>query len=489
MDALLLLIRIFLAAVFGLAGIGKLIDLDGSRRAVREFGVPELLAKPLGFLLPVFEIALAIMFLPVATSFFAAIGSATLLAVFIGAMIWHKSRGNAPDCHCFGVVHSEPVSLRSILRNVAFALLAAMLIWRGPSAQGLGLGSLQNDMVIQLAIGLAVVALLGAAVFYLRKISTQQTEIMRRIELLEIAGVADGSQVVKRDDTGHPDDTLPIGAVAPDFALRTAGGGLFGLDNVIAAHKPALLFFVGPTCAPCASLVPEIAAWRDELGANVEFVLLSSGEAATNMEKFADTNVANLLLQEHREVAELYHARWTPTAVFLNADGLIASRLAVGDAAIRDLIHMVRKVDFTQQSVFLPNASDTKIGQPVPEVSVSSIDGAEISADSFRGRKTLVAFWSTTCPHCLKMIRDLQEWDRTKGGDEPNLVLFSDGDADEHREFGLASPIVIDPGYKTAEKFGMFGTPSAVLINENGRFVSETAVGAANIWALLGRKP
>jgi hypothetical protein len=34
----------------------------------------------------------------------------------------------------------------------------------------------------------------------------------------------------------------------------------------------------------------------------------------------------------------------------------------------------------------------------------------------------------------------------------------------------------------------MLGTPSAVLIDENGRIISETAIGAQNIWALVGRR-
>ena len=42
--------------------------------------------------------------------------------------------------------------------------------------------------------------------------------------------------------------------------------------------------------------------------------------------------------------------------------------------------------------------------------------------------------------------------------------------------------------YKTAAGFGMFGTPSAVLVNDEGKIISETAVGAANIWSLVGKK-
>ena len=75
------------------------------------------------------------------------------------------------------------------------------------------------------------------------------------------------------------------------------------------------------------------------------------------------------------------------------------------------------------------------------------------------------------------MIRDLQEWDRAKSADEPNLIVFSDGDNEEHRDIGLKSPILLDKGYLTAATLGMHGTPSAILINENGEFASETALG------------
>jgi hypothetical protein len=86
------------------------------------------------------------------------------------------------------------------------------------------------------------------------------------------------------------------------------------------------------------------------------------------------------------------------------------------------------------------------------------------------------------------MIEELKEWDRQKGLDAPNLIVFSDGEPEAHKAIGLKSPIVLDEGYKTAEKFGMFGTPSAVLVSENGKIISETAIGAPNIWALIGKR-
>jgi protein-disulfide isomerase len=105
-----------------------------------------------------------------------------------------------------------------------------------------------------------------------------------------------------------------------------------------------------------------------------------------------------------------------------------------------------------------------------------------------RGKRTLVTFWSTTCPHCANMMEELKAWEKERSAGDPELLVFSDGEPEVHRELALDSTLVLDAGYKTAEKFGMFGTPSAVLVNEDGRIVSETAVGAPNIWALIGKR-
>ena len=64
---------------------------------------------------------------------------------------------------------------------------------------------------------------------------------------------------------------------------------------------------------------------------------------------------------------------------------------------------------------------------------------------------------------------------------------MSDGEVEEHIALGFKSPVVLDERYRVAETLGMFGTPSAVLVNENGVIITETGVGASNIWALIGR--
>lgn len=488
MEAVLLLIRIFLFGVFALAGIGKLLDLEGSEKAVKEFGVNEELAKPLAIFLPASELLIALAFLTVSTSWFGAIGAVLLLAVFICGMIWQMAKGNAPDCHCFGAIHSEPVSKKSLIRNIVFAILAFSLVASGKNNQGLSFTDLTSEMAIQLFLGLATIGLLGAVVFYLKKISEQQTQIMRRIEILEIVAHEGGEREVERQEAGNPHDSLPMGAGIPEFELPDLTGKIVTTGHLIARTKPLLFFFVSPTCAPCQALLPEIEHWQDVLKDQVEFVFISSGKAEDNAKKFGGDKYKTILLQDDKEVATMFQAKWTPTAIFVNKDGLIASHLAVGDEGIRNLIEKIGAIDFEKRTVFIANGSEVKIGEDIPDFSMKDVFGKEITSKDLQGKKTLVTFWSTTCPHCIAMVRDLQTWDREKGADEPNLLVFSQGDPEEHKEIGLNSPIILDEDYETATKFGMFGTPSAVLVNENGKIISETATGAGNIWALVGKR-
>ncbi|HWQ31417.1 MAG TPA: MauE/DoxX family redox-associated membrane protein, partial [Blastocatellia bacterium] len=106
MGLLLLIARLLLSVIFGVAGVTKAIDLAGSRRTVADFGVPEKLAAVLGAVLPFIEILVALALLPLGTAWVAAGGALALLLVFSIGIAVNLARGNSPDCHCFGQLHS-----------------------------------------------------------------------------------------------------------------------------------------------------------------------------------------------------------------------------------------------------------------------------------------------------------------------------------------------------------------------------------------------
>lgn len=488
MDVFLLILRLSLAGVFGVAGLAKLFDRAGSVKALNDFGVPAPLAKPLVSLLPVVELAIAVGLLFITSSWYAALGAAGLLAVFSVAMVYQFAKGNAPDCHCFGQIHSEPVGVTSIFRNVALLAIAGFLVSRGQSGQGFSLVRSDQDVLIAVA-AIAAIVLLGSVLLSLTSIARHQTQIIRRIELMEL--VARDGESVERNEISHPHEGLPIGAVVPDFALTNLDGDVVSLADIRQDGLPVIFCYVSPTCTPCGSLVPDFTQWVSDLDGKAKVVLVSSGTEQDNREKFGEL-AAVTLLQKDREFADLVKAQWTPTAVLMGADGRIASHLAAGDTAIRDLVEQIKSDIRESKLKYVTNghshSQTTKLGKRVPDFSARDISGNEITSEYFRDRKTLVAFWSLDCSYCDRMIDELREWDKAKGMDEPGLIVFSDGDIEANRGLGLASPVVVDEGQKISTELGMFGTPSAVLVNEDGVIISETAMGAQDIWALVDKR-
>jgi len=115
MGLALLIARLLLAGVFVVAGLAKLGDLAGSRQAMRDFGVPALLAAPFGLLLPLAELAVAIALIPTVSAWWGALGALVLLLLFIVGIGYNLARGRQPECHCFGQLHSTPAGWPTLI--------------------------------------------------------------------------------------------------------------------------------------------------------------------------------------------------------------------------------------------------------------------------------------------------------------------------------------------------------------------------------------
>src|ERR671931_2293813 len=184
MDVALLVARVLLAVVFLVAGLAKLADRAGSRRALVEFGLPSPLAGPFGLLLPLAELAVAVALVPRSTAWWGAIGALALLLLFVAGIGLNLARGRKPDCHCFGQLHSEPVGASTLIRNALLAGAAGVIVWQGrydPGASAVSwLGRLTMIELLFVVGVLMVLGLLAAESWFLFLILRQNGRLLVR---------------------------------------------------------------------------------------------------------------------------------------------------------------------------------------------------------------------------------------------------------------------------------------------------------------------
>jgi peroxiredoxin len=513
MGTLLLGARLLIAVVFLVASVAKLADRRGSRKAIIDFGLPAALAPALGILLPLGELAVALALIPATTAWWGTVWALALLLVFMLGIGVNLARGRAPDCHCFGQLHSEPVGWRTIARNGVLAALASWLVWRGsgnvgPSVTG-WLGSLTVAQLVGLTGASLVLAELALGGWFLMHLLRQNGRLLVRMEALEVRVAALDYGPVRQPAPAAPVAGLPVGSPAPVFRLPDLHGNELGLEDFRAAGKAVLLVFSDPGCGPCQALMPDVARWQRSYDARLKIAVISRGTPEQNRPKGGKRKLRRVLLQKDREVAGAYQSFGTPAAVLVDPDGRIGSPLAMGADAIADLVERVtgNKTPLSAAGVngrhghahhehrpsaplrsFRPPPS-IPVGQPAPALSLPDLDGKTVSLADFRGRSALVLFWNPGCGFCARMLDDLRTWEASPPEGVPSLLVVSTGPAETNRAMGLRSPIVLDEGFAAGRSFGASGTPSAVLIDAEGRIASEVAVGAPAVLALVGAEP
>src|SRR3954447_8078913 len=305
MDSFLLAAQLLLAAVFALAGVAKLLDLNGSRRTMAEFGLPRRAASVAGLLLPLAELAIATGLVLHATARWAAVAGFILLAAFIGGIANAMLRGRAPDCNCFGQVHSAPAGRLTLARNAVLAVVAAFVVVRGPAPA--------VDAWVPVAIGVAVTAVAVAA-WGLRRRSS------KRARRRALAGALAAPE--------PEPEGLPAGTTAPGFALTDVRGGTQTLDSLRALGRPVLLQFTDLSCAPSREFLPSVARWQTALAERVTIAIVVSGNLGDRAE-WDGYGIANVLL-DSGEVIDAFRVLGTPSSVGVWPDGTIAAAPAGG---------------------------------------------------------------------------------------------------------------------------------------------------------------
>lgn len=318
MNDALVIARLGLAVVFLVAGAAKLADRSGTRQALANFDVPARFVDQFVLLLPVAELAAAIALVFPTTARWGAAGSLVLLALFVVGLTRVLRRGEAPDCHCFGQLHSKPASWVTVARNVMLALPAAYvaLAGPGPSLASWVAGTDARDLWL---IATGVLATLA---------TTTSLLLWRENRRLRSSGGRAAAA------------PRQIGALAPQFSLPSTAGRVVSLQDLLADDRACVLTFVSPGCGPCQLLLPELARWHDTITERLALILVTPGEAMEAEKLAREHALTDVLIDEQSTVMHAYGVMGTPSAVLVASDGTVRSTLVAGPVAIESLIRL-----------------------------------------------------------------------------------------------------------------------------------------------------
>jgi peroxiredoxin len=126
------------------------------------------------------------------------------------------------------------------------------------------------------------------------------------------------------------------------------------------------------------------------------------------------------------------------------------------------------------------------VGEPAPEMKLEDLDDNTVELKDFRGEEALVLFWNPGCGFCQQMLDDLKDWEDNPSEGAPNLLVVSAGTKEANKAMGLRSRVVLDQEFATGRAFGASGTPSAVLVDEDGKIASGLAEGGPAVLELAG---
>jgi thiol-disulfide isomerase/thioredoxin len=271
--------------------------------------------------------------------------------------------------------------------------------------------------------------------------------------------------------------------------LDSLAGHTVTLEGLCASGRPVLLVFSDPACGPCAALFPDIARWDREHGDLFTVAVISRGAADLNRARLGEHRLKHVLLQQEVDVAAAYGSTGTPSAVLVRPDGTIGSAPTGGSAAIRELVTTILAGQAGTAAETPAPAAALKTGDPAPGFTLPDLDGRAVSLSGLLGRPALIVFWNPGCGYCRRMLRHLQQWEAVFGIDGPRLLVVSTGGVEENRAQRLPSPVLLDADFSVGRLYGAQGTPSAALVDREGRVTRELVVGAPDILSAAGFRP
>ena len=320
--------QLLLALVFAVAGVAKLADRSGTRRAIEAFGVPPRLAAPSVTLLPIAELAIAVALVPAATARWGGLAAVALLVIFSLAIARTLHVGSTPDCNCFGGLTQTEVGRGTLIRNLLLGAIAGFVALSGQpvsAVRWITVPAARDRPGI-----VFMVASLASLGWFCWQLLRQNGRLLLRLDA-EGAGAA--------APTGAKSlPPLEPGTAAPRFAGQDLHGEPVSLDSLLAPGRPVALFFTDPGCGACETALGAVARAQSERAGELTLAVISSGRIDRIEEKATQFGLDRVVPQDDDALFDAYRVYGVPGVVQIDANGSLSRPAALGIDAVREVV-------------------------------------------------------------------------------------------------------------------------------------------------------
>lgn len=289
---------------------------------------------------------------------------------------------------------------------------------------------------------------------------------------------------------------LSVGTPVPPFELSDFTGRIVHLEDF--SGQEVFLIHWSPRCDFCTLIAPDLSrAQADFRKRDVALVLVSQGDVESNRRIAQEYGLdCPILLQSAAKPVEVFRGVGTPVAYLLDGQGRVARSVAVGAEQVRTMTAEVVTAPSSQKR--LPTErplSESRLvreglraGTPAPSFSLPDIHGQTVSLQDYRGRQVLLVFTDPGCGPCDELVPHLTRLHRQHGDARMVIVMVSRGDPTENRRMarahGVEFPVALQRWWELSKQYGIFATPVAFLVGEDGILQRNVARGVHEIRAL-----
>lgn len=292
--------------------------------------------------------------------------------------------------------------------------------------------------------------------------------LKREITIGEVEDYLQKSEAeVSGEESGDKSESKSL---AKDFSLTDINNRKVTLSKL--RGKNILLDFWGTWCAPCIKAIPNLVALYDKYGGN-NFEIISVA-SDTDFEKWKNTVISKGMkwtnvIDVEDEIVKLYGIKSFPTLILIDKEGRIQAE-NTSESEVEEFLD--RSTEETSGTV--ENNTALQTGVQIPDFSLRSIDGEQVSLSSLRGKYILLDFWGTWCKPCLESIPNLKALYEKIGGDNFEIVsVANDNNIEKWQTVvtskGMTWTNLIDIDEKVNKRFNIKAYPTLILVNKQGK--------------------